>query len=233
MLNGYDPKTSIQLWPGLSMERFGLNPWGEPLYRIVLTDSRRFIVYGKWHDSGHPRAAWQLLYPHMLGRWVLESWRNAWDFTGMTAAQWNADPDSLMLGPYPSRGEYQMVGSDAFPPADTNIERLIAMVEDARNTMTWAGKLKACRTQQEYAEDTARKMRMDVILDALPYQGTEPLSGYGGGRGTKTAPVLKSANELHLPKPTTQANVNGGPRMMTPRQARRFGFNHQRVIIPA
>lgn len=227
--DGYDPKTSIQHWP-MSMTRFGLNPFGENLYRIVLTDSRRFIVHGKWNDSGQPRAAWQLLYPQMMGRWVLEKWRSAFEFTVKTAAQWNRDPDCLVLGPYPTRGEYQMVGDDAFPPADTNIEKLIGMIEVSR--VSWAEKLRACRTQQEYVKADEKRQRVDIIRDCLPAYGTEPMVGFGGGRGTKTAPVLKSANELHLPRPTGTA-VNGGTRMMRPDQARRFGFKHSKVLVTA
>lgn len=228
-VDGYDPKADLQHHP-MPCRRFGVNPWGENLYRIVLTDSRRYLVCGKWNDSGTSRARWMPLYPHMLAQYVLEKWQDAFTFTGMTAEKWNVDPNCTLLGPYPSRGEYRMIGNTGIRPADTNIEKLIALVQAGANS-SWAEKLQACRKQAEYAEAEAKRLRMDIIVDALPYKGTEALIGFNGGRGTKTAPILKSANELRLPRPTNQTQVNGGARMMTPRQAKRFSFPHRKVEI--
>lgn len=234
ILNGYDPKTSIQIFP-MSMGRFGLNPWGEPMYRIVLAESRCFLVNGKKRGDGAIRAQWMPLYPHIVdefgrpeGQWIIEKWLDAFTFTGMTPTRWNRDKDMLSLGPYPSRGEYAMCGNTQFRPADTNIEKLIAMV-NAGSKYSWAEKLNACRTKANGDQKVKDILCQDIIRDALPFHGTEPLAGYGGGRGTKTAPILKSANELHLPRPTNTTQVNGGPRMMTPRQARRFGFPHRKM----
>lgn len=244
MLNGYDPKTSLQHHP-LPMARFGLNPFGETMYRIVLIESRRSIVYGQWNGSGHPRASWQPTYPHLMiaaqqmndpqetpALYVLEKWLSAFEFAGCSAAAWARDLDCLMLGNYPHRGEYQMIGSTAIRPADTNIDKLIMLVE-AGSKFSWAEKLAACRLNSAKAEADKATQIHDIIEDCLPYKGTEALVGGGTspGRGTKTAPILKSANELHLPRPTTQNSGNGGSRMMSPQQARRFGFGHAKVEL--
>ena len=218
----------------MPMRRFGLNPWGDPLYRIVLTDSRRYLVCGQWNGAGMSRARWMPLYPHMLAEYVLEKWQDAFTFTGMTADKWNTDPNCTLLGPYPSRGEYRMIGNEGIKPADTNIEKLIALIEAGSN-YSWAEKLAACRKVSEYGQAEAKRLRKDICDDAQSFKGTEALVGFGGGRGTKTSPILKSANELHLPRPTNQTQMNGGARMMTPRQAKRFSFPHKKyeVAIPA
>jgi hypothetical protein len=232
--DGYDPKTSVQLYP-MPMGRFGMNPWQEPMYRIVLAESRRFLVHGKKFGVGASRAAWMPLYPHIAneigqntGVWVLEKWIDAFAFTRMTAAEWNRDPDMLATGPYPSRGEYVMIGNLPIKPADTNIEKLIGMV-NAGTKYSWAEKLAACRLRSDSEEAGKKSLMTDIIRDALPVAGTEPLVGYGGHRGTKTAPILKSANELHLPRPTNITQANGGARMFTPAQARRFGFPRRKM----
>lgn len=234
MLNGYDPKTSLQLYP-MTMGRFGMNPWGEPMYRIVLAESRRFLVNGKKRGDGAIRAEWMPLYPHIVdefgrceGQYLLEKWLDAFTFTGMTAEQWNRNPDMTALGPYPSRGEYAMCGNTQFRPADTDIEKLIGMV-NAGTKYSWAEKVAACSLKAQREEDAKKALMTDIIRDALPVCGTEPLVAYGGHRGSKTAPILKSANELHMPRPTNEASANGGARIFTPRQARRFGFPKRKM----
>ena len=232
--SGYDPNTSIQMYP-MPMGRFGMNPWQEPMYRIVLAESRRFLVHGKKLGAGAVRAYWMPLYPQVTdergqntGQYVLEKWLDTFTFGRLTAEAWNRNPAMVSLGPYPSRGEYVMIGNGPIKPADTNIEKLIGMV-NAGTKYSWAEKLAACRIRSDYEEAGKKAQVNDIIRDALPFAGTEPLIGYGGHRGTKTAPILRSATELHLPKPTNTTSVNGGARLFTPKNARRFGFPQRKM----
>ncbi len=227
-----DPSDSLQHYP-LSMTKFGLNPFGENRFRVVLAHTRRSLVCGSWNGAGALRAKYCLTYPQIALRkdadgtvvpqWILEEWLDAFSFTGVTAEQWGSDSQLNILGPYPHRGEYVMIGNDAFNPADTNIEKLITLVH-ASDRYTWAEKLTACRNQATKEEIERSCLRDAIIRDAFPAFGHAPFSQLSTGRGgaAKTSPVLRSANELGLPVPQGvpgQATTGGG--MIIPKKKRR------------
>ncbi len=219
-----DPSDSLKHYP-ISMIRFGSNPFGENRFRLILAASRRNLVYGQWNGAGMARAKWVQTYPqYSAGNgYVLEEWLGAFSFTGVTAEQWGSDSQLNILGPYPHRGEYVMIGNDAFNPADTNIEKLITLVH-ASDRYTWAEKLAACRNQATKEEIERSCLRDAIIRDAFPAFGHAPFSQLSTGRGgaAKTSPVLRSANELGLPVPEGipgQATTGGG--MIIPKKKRR------------
>lgn len=195
------------------MERFGTNTYGENLYRIVLASSRRSLVHGQWNDAGTARARWCLTYPHIGAQYILEKWLDAFAFTGCTAATWNVDRSLNVLGPYPNRGEYVMCGDTSFNPGETNIEKLIVLIE-AGSRYSWAEKLAACRDKQARVDREKGQIISDIVQDAFrPFGGINPISAGAYGRGTKTTPVLRSANELGLPIPQGkpgEVTVGGG-----------------------
>jgi hypothetical protein len=198
----------------MPMARFGKNGYGDNLYRIVLAESRRMLIVGGI-------AQWGPCYPQAKDwfrdygtQWVLEKWVSAFRFTGMTASQWNRDSNNLILGPYPDRGEYIMCGNLPILPEVTNIDKLIAMV-DAGSSYSWSEKLEACKKKQEYADAMAKSTREAIIRECLPTFGTTPMVGHGGARGTKTSPILRSANELGLP-------LGGGARAVKVKNPRKY-----------
>lgn len=181
------------------MQRFGTNPFGENRYRLVLASSRRHICHGRWNEAGLARAKWVPTYAHLPSEdYVLEEWLSAFQYTGMTPSQWNADPAMLSLGPYPHRGEYTMIGQSGFNPAQVNVEKLIQLVHGA-DRFSWSEKLNACRSAAEKVEADTKALRESIIRDALPAFGHAAFSAYGGGGGEKKSPVIRSANELGLP----------------------------------
>ncbi len=223
-MTALDPSDSLKHYP-ISMTRFGSNPHGENRFRLILAASRRNLVYGQWNGAGMPRAKWVQTYPqYSAGNgYVLEEWLDAFSFTGVTAEQWGADSQLNILGPYPHRGEYVMIGNDAFNPADTNIEKLITLVH-ASDRYSWAEKLAACRNQATKEEIERSCLRDAIIRDAFPAFGHAPFSQLSTGRGgaAKTSPVIRSANELGLPVPQGipgQATTGGG--MIVPKKKRR------------
>ncbi len=218
-MTALDPANSLQHYP-LAMARFGVNPFGENRFRIVLANSRRSLVHGQWNGAGTPRAKYCQTYPHIPGEdWILEEWLSASLFAGMTAEQWNSDPNMLSLGPYPHRGEYQMCGNCGFHPDHLNIEKLIALVH-AGDRYSWSEKLVACRNQATKDEIDRRCLREAIIRDALPSFGHAPFVAYGGRGGGRKSRVEYSANELGLPIPQGipgQA-TSGGARVVPKRK---------------
>jgi hypothetical protein len=215
-----DPDSTLRRYP-MSLDRYGLNPFGDPLWRIVFAASRMMLVGGEWPD-GAIEYRWRPTYRHITDQcycghgcaigackeapvWVLERWMSGRDFTGgQSERQWDLmyrQPCGLLLkGPYPSRGDYQWAHTFTCAVADANLDWLISVIEKAR-TKTWQDNLDACRADYE-ADTASRRSRMDAIIrNALPAFLDRAMVGAGGhGRGTKTAPILKTAEELRLPK---------------------------------
>ena len=108
----------VSQFPGIATERFGVNPFGAPLYRIIFSDSRTYLLGGK-HPDGACEYREYPLYPLLKGQWVMERWMSPEDFAGKREVyeREQLDPESglLTLGPYPHRGEYafchQFIGS--------------------------------------------------------------------------------------------------------------------------
>jgi hypothetical protein len=122
---------TLQHLPIGSLKGFGTNPYGEPIFRVVWSESRYYLV-GASHveydgDPANDRKLkqqgrdpnivrrtvgykWLPLYPGQP-RWIMEMWKSPIGFTGCTKEQWDIyyrDPISNLstLGPYPERGEY-------------------------------------------------------------------------------------------------------------------------------
>lgn len=186
----------------LPMSRFGLNPFGENRFRLVLAQSRMFIVQGQWRGAGLPKAQWCKLYPQIpMGLYVLEEWHDAFSVTGTTEDLWNRG-DGQYLGPYPSRGDYLQLGDIGFNPAEFNIEKLITLVH-ASDKYSWNEKLVACKNAATKAEIENRCERDAIIRDCFPAFGHAPFSqlSTGGGGAGKSSPVHRSANEMGTPMP--------------------------------
>jgi hypothetical protein len=85
---------SIQLWHGKPAIH-GLNPQGWPLYRVVWSETRYYLLGGEWGDNGRVEYRWA---PYYAGRkeWVLEKWLSAEEYAG-SEAQWMEDNLAEML----------------------------------------------------------------------------------------------------------------------------------------
>lgn len=202
--------SSLVFWP-TPMSRFGQNRFGENLYRVVWAPERRHIVYGEWPDGGK-RAEWAPAYPHAGKNWVLERWMEPFEYTGCTAEVWNMT--MTMLGPYPDRGEYDLVHVfDPVQPDDISIEELIRHIEAGRKFFSQAENYQACKANYEKQKADLDSQKDAMIRNSFSAFGNAPMAGYGGGRGTKTAPILKTAEEVNLPTRHLGSRVKQGKQM--------------------
>jgi hypothetical protein len=214
-----DPQTTLRVYP-MSMARFGTNPYGEPLWRIVFAESRKYLVGGTWGD-GLTEYRWRPTYRHITDlclcgqnhdpgtcpdapKWVLEKWLSAKDFTqGQSEQAWNLKYSQpcglLLLGPYPSRGEYQHAHTFMVPVADANLDWLISVI-DAGARKSMQDNLDACRADYD-ADTKARRSTVDEMVRnrMSSFLNNAFVGGAGVKRGTKTAPLIRTANELKLP----------------------------------
>ena len=185
----YDPVKNLQQYP-LSMARFGKNPFGENLWRIVWAPTRRILT----GDSSGFR--WVPAYRQIGSAWVLEKWVDSVTFSGCGPTKWNET--LLILGPYPARGEYIHAHTFGVSIEDANLDKLIRWIE-AGSQRSWQDNIDAVRGEYDAEEKAASETRRAIIYNALPAFGAAASSGFGGGKGTKHLPNLKTANELGLP----------------------------------
>ena len=203
----YDPATSLQHWP-TPMGRFGKNPFGENLYRIVLASSRRHLVGGLWPD-GDTGYHWVPKYRSVKAAWILERWR--WEM--LSKLQWDALVDPVsgwpLFGPYPARGDYELVWEfEAGVDAD-NLENIIGFV-DRRDSWSFQDHRDRIAAEYQQEEKDIRNAGRDEIRDCMTAFGGAPISYGRFGRGTKTQQDFATAQDMNLPIPSGRPqNLNG------------------------
>lgn len=155
------------------MSRFGLNPYNQPLWRIVFADSVKRLVGGRWPDGAEEyRMTKVYTGPHAKGRWVLESWISAEEHTGCTPQEYPLKFQSpncaitIQSEPYPHEGTY--VERHIFTLGEpTGIEALIAKWQHERGV----GFAERRRLRQELIDYDAKKTKernIDMLVDAQP-----------------------------------------------------------------
>ena len=207
MILEYDPAVNLRHYP-LPMRKYGLNPYGEPLYRIVFKDTRYHLVGGFWWDTGETAYHWVPKYDQVKSPWILERWYTASEFTRMSQSQWDStmvDPISgwLTLGPYPSRGEYDLAWEfqGGLEISSSDVDRIVGAVEVGRRR-SFQEVRDANSAEYEKEDRDTRASAESEIRDAVRPFGMAPISSLTGvARGSKTLPEMKTAEELGLPVP--------------------------------
>lgn len=200
----YDPKTNIRIYP-LSMARFGQNPYGENLYRIVLGRSRRIL--GSKMDGVFK---WVHAYgPEFDNQWILERWKSGFEITQMSPQAWNRSMQADVLGPYPDRGDYSRCEVQlSCSPVEANLVKLISWIEESRKRQMSASGPAENATALRDAYEAEKKAKFqksyDVAYDACSSFLNNPFVSTSGSarsakRGTKTQDFGRTANDLGLP----------------------------------
>jgi hypothetical protein len=188
------------------MSRFGVNPYGDPLFRIVYAPSVKLVVGGEFQD-GFTGYRVRPAYRHIGSEWIIEKWISAQESTGQTEAAYNLEWKNpytglISTGPYPSRGQYHYCETIK-NPGDINAEVLTQLILKAKNNDPLANQ-RAMQATMEAEEKAADKERFDRCKELLPAFGVRAANLGGHVKATKSAPIMKSANELNLP------NTSGG-----------------------
>lgn len=186
----YDP-ANLKEYPGISMARFGMNPFAKPIYRLAFASS---VVHQVAYqgDNGNWRWEWRPKYWAVGDQWIMEQWRSAWEFHGMGRAQWEREFPNL---PFCPEGVYEHCHTfEACSPVDANLDKLISWITEGRNRS--AQEIgDACR--KEYDDETkATGNEIGArIRNCLPAFGTVAISGRVS-RGTKTDSIKRSAEDM-------------------------------------
>ncbi len=169
------------------LARFGNNPFGKPLYRMVRADSRREWIVGEFRPK----------YPRLGTSYVVEQWLPAEKYGPRTV--WEdakGEQGESLLGPYPDQGDYEFV----FPVWDEHDQpisepgehhlQVMAFIAEKNKGVTRSMRWSHIQEAQEKAEEAKRKQLADLIADARPLRGGEAERKYAADM-EETAKKLK------------------------------------------
>jgi hypothetical protein len=199
-LAGETPKPTH--WP-MSLTRFGLNPYGEPLFRIVFAPSVKMLCGGEFAD-GYTGYRFRPAYRHIGNKWIMEKWISGWEHTLMSPIDYDLkfrDPFTGLVatGPYPERGVYfQCHTFEYSSPGDGGIETIANLIKKAKMNDPVAN-ARAIKASREAEEKSDQQKRYDKIKELMPVAGIRAANIGGMVKATKSAPTPKTANELGLP----------------------------------
>lgn len=185
------------------MKRYGLNPYGENLYRIVFAPTVMRLVGGVWPDNA---AEYRLRpkYRELGNVWVLEKWISALKDSGMTEETYNlmfTEPGTglLLNGPYPKRGVYQHVHTfESVQPGDCNLEWLIGIINKAEYNDPQKVKeaVEAHYLKKEKDDDA---VQFDRLKEALPAFGARAANIGGHVHSQKARDLTRRADRIRQP----------------------------------
>jgi hypothetical protein len=199
MIEIHGIETKVSSWP-MKLGHFGLNPFGEPIFRVVWSDSRKYMIGGLWDGV---RAEYRWIPKYEYSAWVLERWLSALEYGG-TPQQYELqqrDEESglLVCGPYPERGEYEFC--HRFPPGHPSASQIEAEIQKRLYQRKYSKtEIRNALTVEQELKDARWGKRVDAIIDnaqgAFNNQATNIFPG-------KVTPdnyqFKKTAKELPLP----------------------------------
>lgn len=152
------------------LARFGNNPHGQPLYRVVRADSRMQWSVGEFRPK----------YPKYKTFWIIETWCHP-DKYG-SESEWE---ESGVLGPYPRQGDYEFVlplldahGEMIAEPGDHHIMAM-GMIISKSQGLTRSERWAAIQQAKEDAKAERMRILEQMIHDAKPLRGGEAERKYG------------------------------------------------------
>lgn len=177
----------------VSLSRYGQNPYGGNLYRVVFAPSVKHLIGGKWKD-GATEYRLRTTYRHLGNEWVLERWLSAEEFCKMTPEQYEVrfrnESGLLTMGPYPTQGVYVLCNDGPIKPeAIPSVGTLIEAIEFGRNNKSHSRDI-ANRQLLQAAVEHEEKSQDDAMLDSIrekrPAFGNRPTSFAGNVHSTKS-----------------------------------------------
>jgi len=209
------------------MGRFGTNPFGQNLFRMVYAPSVKKMIFGtdsKGETGAHVRPA----YRHLGDVWILEKWLTAQQATKMTAAEYETygprDPQSGMMieGPYPSLGIYDHCWTFDLDTLQGGIEgaidKIIGLINKGAGR-SYAEIKAANKELDEKEEKRAADERFLRVRETESCFGIRPASMPGGPRkgnlkslrnpitADKTGLPTKRGSVMSLKGPTLNASI--------------------------
>lgn len=162
----------------------GLNPHGQPLFRVVRGGDRLTWIGGAWRDyDKHGNFLREVVemrevpkYPEALERYVFEAWMPPENYG--TELEWRENYTKIIaaqfveeLGPYPRHGEYEMVKvletpkTKAFVPLTEAICDALVTTAVANRNLSINVKYEFIKRRNEATEKAKEQRLIDRIED--------------------------------------------------------------------
>jgi hypothetical protein len=190
---------TVSLYPGISMERFGLTPLAAPLYRLVFSDSRTDLLGGKWPD-GNCEYREVPRYPGIKGQWIMERWMSPQDYAGTREAyeRDQLDPESGLLtcGPYPHRGEYTYCHTFIGNPTEMQVGWAVKNNVDSRGLTP--GQRKQGIMEPLENQKREQESSFDAIFDEAmgPFAKADTVVSFASGKFDRSG--FKRASDMPM-----------------------------------
>jgi hypothetical protein len=158
---------------------WGKNPYAQPLYRVIWSETHFYLLGGSWPD-GAIEYRWA---PYYAGRkeWVLEKWLSPEQFAGSRFDWENSQMDGFLdahgmtvytMGPYPAHGWYEHCYS--FPSdSEPNLGAIVPLIEQTKNLTLAQIKAGIQLYHERQRKEWGQKVE-DGIHEAMPAFGNSP-----------------------------------------------------------
>lgn len=209
MIRQYSGTQNAPRWlQEIITRRYGTNPFGEPLYRIVWAPQRLEQSGGTWCDFTLDNARRGYLIRRRLGMrwvpkygllraWIIEQWHPAsnygsprmwYDTTSNGGTMLWTDMGMIAsLGDYPARGEYETIGAEMdFFPTERMVTKAIdfARYHVARRASTEhqraLDRVNVARDRENKTDADYDSFAAQLFDDASPAFRGAPMVGYSG-----------------------------------------------------
>ena len=172
----------------------GHNPYGEPNFRAIWSESRLDWVCGKWTDTDESgevilrevfEARYVPKYWVIKNRWVIERWQATtlspaeWFRLTQPAEDFIEEGNLPQLGPYPSRGRYQLAcivqdSRQNFIPLTIDVveEIVLKWEKQRREQVSQAAAVQADKDAHAAVEAAKDAREMDFLNSLAPEYGS-------------------------------------------------------------
>lgn len=160
-------------WVNDLLRRFGRNPWGEPIYRVVWAETQSQLVGARWPDG---KSEYRMIpkYPGVQ-RWILEKWLST-EKLGASRVLWaaqNTDAESGLVQPFPWKGDYEcalvleLPKSKTFMPLSPGFMDHVCRMIERSNSFTVGERMAAHKAAEEKKDKEVKNVRRDIVDNAM------------------------------------------------------------------
>jgi hypothetical protein len=194
------------MYPLIKMGGFGENIFGQPIFRIVFSDSRTYLAGGKWPD-GASEYRETPLYPQIRGKWVMEKWLPAEEYGGTREqyerAQLDIESGLFTLGPYPYRGEYVLCHTFIATPTESSVGWAVHNLKISRDLTPGARKQGIMQPLEKQKREQDQRFE-DIWNDAMgPFAKADTVVSAAAGPWGRAG--FKRASDMPHPRADQQS----------------------------
>jgi hypothetical protein len=189
-------------WATKGLARFGLNPYGQPHFRVIWGPSRTYIAGGFFDRLG--KSTYRRLVKYGLDpKWVLERWRPAAIYGSPQTweANYSTPEGFLALGPFPAHGEYESCtvfstgkGGSGYVPLEPGLVEMSARAVWMGKALTYSDIRRAHEDEELKREQEADAGFDDMWKEAQ--LSREGLTMGAGGSFNKQAQIDDYARKI-------------------------------------